>query len=213
MMELLKEQVAILQKDAQNILTRLDALYETNSKSKVVVERAIDDYLWEVESLCVKSRIRLDGFRSSKNESDLFHQENSPIEVAGSIEVTFEGWLHITLNTLLPNCKYRVSGYIGNTISRLVKEYEYDDLPYFEKAFLAIVEYCNHDNHNALDNDNKGWKMIPNALKGRVIKDDNQFILSIGLFSKLSENVKCEIYVIPPEDGGIFMERFTSDLL
>lgn len=94
-MELLKEQVAILQKDAQNILTRLDALYETNSKSKVVVERAIDDYLWEVESLCVKSRIRLDGFRSSKNESDLFREENNPIEVAGSIEVTFEGWLHI----------------------------------------------------------------------------------------------------------------------
>lgn len=212
-MELLKEQVAILQKDAQNVLSRLDTLYETNSKSKSVVERAIDDYLWEVESLCVKSRIRLDGFRSSKNESDLFREENNPIEVAGSIEVTFEGWLHITLNTLLPNCKYRVSGYIGNTISRLVKEYEYDDLPYFENAFLAIVEYCNHNNHNALDNDNKGWKMIPNALKGRVVKDDNQFILSIGLFSKLSEDVKCEIYVMPPEDGGIFMERFISDLL
>lgn len=38
MMELLKEQVAILQKDAQNILTRLDALYETNSKSKVLLK-------------------------------------------------------------------------------------------------------------------------------------------------------------------------------
>ena len=153
-MELLKEQVAILQKDAQKVLTRLDALYETNSKSKVVVERAIDDYLWEVESLCVKSRIRLDCFRSSKNESDLFHQENSPIEVAGSIEVTFEGWLHITLNTLLPNCKYRVSGNIGNTISRLVKEYEYDDVPYFENdkgVEVYSVDYYIFHPYNFID--------------------------------------------------------------
>ena len=76
-----------------------------------------------------------------------------------------------------------------------------------------IIEYCNYDNHNALDNDNKGWKMIPNALKGRVIEDDTQFNLSIGLFTKVSENIRCEIYVMAPEDAAEFMEDMYSDLI
>ena len=92
--------------------------------------------------------------------------------------------------------------------------HSYDgELPYFETAFLAIVEHCNSENHNALDNDNKGWKMIPNALKGRVIEDDNQFVLSIGLFAKLSDEPRCEIYVLPPEDGMIFMDLLEKDML
>lgn len=97
-------------------------------------------------------------------------------------------------------------------MSRLLDSYD-GELPYFESAFLAIVEHCNNENHNALDNDNKGWKMIPNVLKGRVIKDDSQFILSIGLFAKISEDVRCEIYVLPPEDGGIFMDLLSQDML
>ena len=78
---------------------------------------------------------------------------------------------------------------------------------------MAIVEYCNEENHNALDNDNKGWKMIPNALKGRVIEDDNQFILSMGLFTKISDEMRCEIYIMPPEDGVIFMDLLAKDML
>ena len=48
------------------------------------------------------------------------------------------------------------------------------------------------------------WKMIPSVLKCRVISDDSQFVLSIGVFARLSEEVRCEIYVLPPEDGNIF---------
>ena len=88
-----------------------------------------------------------------------------------------------------------------------------EELPYFDRAFLAIVEYCNYEKHNALDNDNKGWKMIPNALKGRVIADDSQFILSVGLFAKLADDARCEIYVLPPEDGANFMEMLSSDAI
>ena len=33
-------------------------------------------------------------------------------EVTGIAEVTTEGWLHIKLNTLLPNCRYKTNGYI-----------------------------------------------------------------------------------------------------
>ena len=133
-------------------------------------------------------------------------------EVTGSIEVTHDGWLHITLNTLLPSCKYKTSNYIGDTISRLIKYYGHD-LPYFEDAFLAIVEYCNNENHNALDNDNKGWKMIPNSLKGSVISDDSQFVLSIGLFAKMSDDIRCEIYVMPPEEGSVFMDLLAQNML
>ena len=116
------------------------------------------------------------------------------------------------MNTLLPNCKYRISSYISDTISRLISSCGYE-LPYFEKAFMAIVEYCNYENHNALDNDNKGWKMIPNALKGSVIEDDSQIVLSVGLFAKMSENIRCEIYVMLPEDGSLFMEMLSSGTL
>lgn len=169
----------------------------------------IDDYLCEIESLCVRSRVLLDGCSRAHVMSEC-HSGDALTKIAGSIEVTPEGWLHITLNTLLPNCRRRVSSYIGDTIRRLMDGCT-EELPYFEQAFLAIVEYCSYENHNALDNDNKGWKMIPNALKGRVISDDSQFILSIGLFARLADDTRCEIYVLPPEDGAIFMEMLASD--
>lgn len=169
----------------------------------------IDDYLCAIESLCIRSRILLDAYNRSYVVSEC-HSGDALTKIAGSIEVTPEGWLHITLNTLLPNCRRRVSSYIGDTIRRLMDGCT-EELPYFEQAFLAIVEYCSYENHNALDNDNKGWKMIPNALKGRVISDDSQFILSIGLFARLADDTRCEIYVLPPEDGAIFMEMLASD--
>ena len=53
------------------------------------------------------------------------------------------------------------------------------------QGILAIVEYCDYDNREVYDQDNKSWKMIPNAIKGRVVKDDEQFRLDIGLFSKI----------------------------
>ena len=71
---------------------------------------------------------------------------------------------------------------------------------------MAIVEFCNFDNHNALDNDNKYWKMIPNSLKGKIIKDDTQFYLSLGLFTKMSQDLHCDIFVLPQNDMAKFVE-------
>ncbi len=53
--------------------------------------------------------------------------------------------------------------------------------------------------------DNKGRKMMPNARKDRVVKDDTQFHLSVGLFTKISEDIGCEIYILPPDDASDFM--------
>ena len=207
-----KEVIAKLQEDANKIQHHLSQMKASTSKSSGVIEREIDDYMCEVETLCIRSRILLDGYRQVDVVSDCYTTDKSVAKIAGAVEETRDGWLHITLNTLLPNCRYRVSGYIGDTVNRLLRDYKYE-LPFFDKAFLAIVEYCNYEKHNALDNDNKGWKMIPNVLKGRVIADDSQFILSIGLFSKISDDVRCEIYVMPPEDGSIFMDLLSRDEL
>jgi hypothetical protein len=125
-------------------------------------------------------------------------------DLAGGIEVTPGGWVHITLNALLPHCKYKTSDYLKDTIIRLLDCCGYE-LPKYENAFLAIVEHCGHDNRNAFDNDNKAWKQIPNALKGRLFPDDDQFHLSIGLFAELSPETACHIYVLPIENASDFM--------
>lgn len=211
-MEQYKKTLSDLQNDTVKVIQCLSRLLMSKSESKGVTEKRLDEYLCELENLCVKSRSTLEGFRISGEVSEDYIPDKNIAEVTGDIEVTFEGWLHITLNTLLPSCKYRTSNYIGDTISRLIKYYG-QELPYFEDAFLAIVEYCNDENHNSLDNDNKGWKMIPNALKGSVISDDSQFVLSVGLFAKMSEDIRCEIYVMPPEDGSSFMDLLAQNMI
>lgn len=211
-MEQYKEKLKILQNDTVKILQCLSRLLISNSESKGRIEKGIDDYLYELENLCLKSRTYLEAYKPKRDLGQMLYETGKISDVQGSIEVTFEGWIHISLNTLLPSGKYKISNYIGDTISRLLKNYG-SELPYFENAFLAIVEYCNYENHNSLDNDNKGWKMIPNAIKGRVIPDDNQFILSVGLFAKLADNPHSEIYVLPSEDAANFMEMLADNTL
>lgn len=212
MSEALKATLSDLQNDTISVLQHLSRMLMANNENGRVGAKRIDDYLCELENLCIKSRVILDKHRPQELTSGNQLIGGDSIDIAGSIEVTVEGWLHITLNTLLPNCRHRVSNYIGDTIGRLIQNCGYN-LPYFEKAFLAIVEYCNHENHNALDSDNKGWKMIPNALKGSVIEDDSQFVLSIGLFSEISDDVRCEIYVMPYEDSSIFTAMLASGMV
>lgn len=203
-----KEHLTEIHLEMQKLADELLRLSNSNSISKKIIGRNISEFFYKLERLCIKSRIILDKYNLQvfgENKKDL---KKIVSDVCGQLEVTDAGWLHITLNTLLPSEKYKVSNYISDTISRLISEYDLE-LPYFENAFLGIVEYCNYATHNSLDNDNKGWKMIPNVLKGRVIKDDNQFLLSIGLFAKISEDIRCEIYVLPQEDLDAFM-RFLS---
>ncbi len=95
--------------------------------------------------------------------------------INGSVEVNENGWLHITLNTLLPHCKYQTSPYLKDTIIRLLSNYQLNGgaLPFYSAAMLVIDEHCNIDSRQVFDQDNKGWKAIPNALKGLVIADDD----------------------------------------
>lgn len=211
-MNSLKDSLKELQNEEIKILKQMSKMQMSNSVSGKVVSKQMDDLLTDIENQCVRARVVLERFRPVDLDVQQPYAGDIVLETVGSLEITDEGWLHITLNTLLPNCRHRVSNYIGDTIARLIEGTPYE-LPFFASAFMGIVEYCNYENHHALDNDNKGWKMIPNALKGRVIEDDSQFYLSIGLFSKLSEDIRCEVYVMSLEDAADFMQRLYDDML
>ena len=120
-MEELKPVVSDLQMGTVKVMQGLSRLLMSNSNSQSVIEKGIDDYMFELETLCVKSRNMLEGFKMNEASVKPFEPESFLTEISGSIDVTTEGWLHIRLNTLLPSCKYKVSNYIGDTISRLLK--------------------------------------------------------------------------------------------
>ena len=128
------------------------------------------------------------------------------IDVSGKLEVNEYGWLHIELNALLPNCRYKTPDYLADTITRLLDGYEgrWRRLPRHDKAMLIIDEHCDIDSRMVYDQDNKGWKAVPNALKNRVIKDDDQFSLSVALLSTKSETKACHIYLLPQDEAGDF---------
>lgn len=211
-MQQLKNIISDLQNDTIKILQCLSRLSVNTTNSEKEISKGVEEFMCGIENLCVKSRNILSPYEYKQPIGSSLGTVNTPLDIAGNIDITRDGWVKITLNTLLPNCRQRISRYIGDTIGRLIENFP-GELPYFETAFMAIVEYCNNRNHIALDNDNKGWKMIPNALKGSIIEDDNQFILSMGLFTKESDDLKCEVYVMPQEEVNIFMELLTNDML
>ena len=130
----------------------------------------------------------------------------SPLDVAGKTEVNEFGWLHIPLNTLLPHCRFAPPLWLTDTISRLLDQHErrHGKLPLLEQALLVIDEYCDVDSRQVYDADNKGWKAVSNAIKGRLVADDDQFSLSLCLLSQRSPEAECHIYVLPMADAGDF---------
>lgn len=208
----LKNELKYVQNQLIDAIQAVSKVSMSESKSEHVIDKRLGDILDTVESACVTARCVIDKYRIMKPVNENLKKEKIISKVIGEIEVTAEGWVHIKLNTLLPNCRFKTNSYIQDTLRRLIGECE-QKLPMFDKAFLAIVEYCNYENREVFDQDNKSWKMIPNAIKGRVIKDDEQFRLDIGLFSKMSDTPACHIYVIPEIQLREFMDYLSNDLL
>ena len=67
------------------------------------------------------------------------------------------------------------------------------------------MEHCNFECSEVFDHDNKGFKAVQNALKGRLFPDDDQFELSLGLFTVLDSEMSCHIYIMPESDASDFM--------
>ena len=129
-----------------------------------------------------------------------------PFPTAGSLEVNEFGWVHIALDTLLPHCRYRTPEFLQTILSRLMEEHirHRGRLPWFEKALLVIDEHCDIRSRQVYDQDNKGYKAIPNAIKGVMVPDDDQFTLELALLSTLDERPSCQIYLLPAEEAGEF---------
>ena len=135
------------------------------------------------------------------------------MEAAGYVEQFGCGWLHIQLNTLLPHCRYQTPEWLSDTIRRLLDEYEDggSTLPHFNQAMLVIDEHCGMDGRHIFDQDNKGWKAVSNAIKGRLIPDDDQYTLSLALLSRKSELNVCHITLLDQADAADFFALHSGD--
>ena len=131
----------------------------------------------------------------------------------GSVEVLGYGWLHITLNTLLPHCRYQPPIWLSDTIRRLLDEYEScgSKLPFFNRALLVIDEHTGSKGRHIFDQDNKGWKAVSNAIKGRLIPDDDQHTLGLVLLSAESELDVCHITLLDMADAADFFAFHSGD--
>lgn len=80
----------------------------------------------------------------------------------------------------LPHCRYDAPIWLSDTVARALDRYEaaHARLPMLEHALLIIDEHCEIDARRVYDQDNKGWKAIANAIKGRLIPDDDQYSLA-----------------------------------
>ena len=135
------------------------------------------------------------------------------MENAGFVETFGYGWLHIQMNTLLPHCRYQTPEWLSDTIRRLLDEYEAggSKLPFFQDAMLVIDEYCGVDGRHIFDQDNKGWKAVSNAIKGRLVPDDDQFTLALALLSEKSELNVCHITLLDRFDAADFFATRSGD--
>lgn len=131
-------------------------------------------------------------------------------EVTGSVNMLEYTWLHITLNTLLPHCRFQSPNWLSDTIRRLLDSYEGagGQIPYFKNdAILVIDEHSDVEGRHIYDQDNKGWKAVSNAIKGRLIPDDDQYSLAVILLSARSQENVTHITVMDKLDAGDFLTR------
>ena len=106
------------------------------------------------------------------------------MDVTGSVELFWDSWLHITLNTLLPHCRYQPPAWLSDSIRRLLDGYESQGraLPYYKRAMLVI------DEHSGID--------------GRRVYD--QYTLNVSLLSARTPENTCHIFLMPQEDAADF---------
>ncbi len=150
----------------------------------------------ELRNLCERHRPRYDAHYRKRCAPP-------PMDLAGSASITEHGWLHLELATLLPHCTREPPAYLSDTIRRLLDGLEAQGatLPWYREALLVIDEHCEYHNRNVYDQDNKGWKAVPNALKGRLFEDDDQFTLSVCLLATRAEVPRCHIFLLPLADA------------
>ena len=190
--------------DAQKALDYLSANAVTFEKHNGFSEVAAIQFelaVLDFRKLCEKNKIPV---KEVLPTGTILHSN----EIYGEAEITVNGWVHIRINTLLPGSRFiQNSRYISDSIGRLLDNFTAygGKLPFYEKAFMAIVERCDFESRRSFDNDNKAFAPIINALKGRLFADDNQFELSLGLFTEFDSENACHIYITPENEAADFL--------
>lgn len=195
---------------ANKYLSELAKGYRSDEKQNTL----LDATMKQVELCCIDMRNLCEKARPPIPLS--FVRSYNHREIYGEVTQLDNGWLDIRLNALLPNCRMTGSThYIFDTIDRLLDNYRDNGgvLPCYDKAYMAIVEHCPMERSATFDNDNKGFRGVVNALKGRLFRDDNQFELALGLFNVIDEDICCHIYVLPFDEAGDFHYQMASDML
>lgn len=103
----------------------------------------------ELRQLCERYASGVGGF---------MHKPVLPaMEVTGSVETFGYDWLHITLNTLLPHCRYQTPNWLSDTIRRLLDGYEAcgKRLPFYSRALLVIDEHTGIEGRHIFDQDTR----------------------------------------------------------
>ncbi len=182
--------------------------YRSTEKTNTLIDAAMQ----QMELSCIEMRRCCENLRAGLPTRKPTNKYNTKA-MYGEVTVLDNGWMDIKLNALLPHCKVLGSTqYVADSITRLLTSYSLGDveLPNYDKAFMAIVEHCNEDLSGVFDQDNKGFKGVINALKGRLFPDDNQFELALGLFTVRDSEECCHIYVMAAEDAGDFLYQLNS---
>lgn len=190
---------------AYNSAEALKVLADNDQPESARLQTALENMLIHVESSVLILRTLCETYNPGIGLPSK-HPALPGMEVAGSIDLIESNWLHIRLETLLPHCRYQTPAYLSDTIRRLLDAFEAEGqkLPYFQKALLVIDEHSHIDGRRVFDQDNKGWKAIPNALKGRVIPDDDQYSLSVALISSYRQESACHITLMDFQDAADF---------
>lgn len=147
-----------------------------------------------------------------RNSPGIGGYEKRPVlpgrEVTGSVDRINYTWLHITLKTLLPHCRFQTPSWLSDTIRRLLDDYESAGgiIPFYgNDAVLILDEHSRISHRSVYDQDNKGWKAVSNALKGRAFPDDDQYSLGVILLASESGENVTHITVMDVKDAGDFL--------
>lgn len=76
---------------------------------------------------------------------------------------------------------------------------------------LVIDEHSSTEGRHIYDSDNKGWKAVSNALKGRLFPDDDQYTLALSLLSTRSTENVCHITLLDLADAADFFAVHSGD--
>lgn len=214
-MSALKQDMARIQELVGGAFTKtgaLMALGDGGQMSPERLQRSLELTLQDFEKAVLELRQLCE--RYSPGVGGYGRRPTAPaLEVTGKVERLGVNWLRITINTLLPHCRYAPPTWLTDTIVRLLDQYHAQGapLPYFKRALLVIDERCPLQSRHIFDQDNKGWKAVSNAIKGRLIPDDDQFTLGIALVSTPSNEHLCQITILNMADAADFFSIRNGD--